>query len=57
MCRHGYQVDDFCMDFFDTAREATPAIQRHRWDKVPTNGHGLHGRRRTTLGGSHVYYR
>ena len=56
MCRHGYPVDDFCMDIFDTAREAAPAIQRHPWDKV-TDGHGLLGRRRKRLGGSHVHYR
>ena len=37
MCRHGCPVDDFCIDF-KTAREAAPAIQRHRWDKVPTDG-------------------
>ena len=57
MCRHGYLVDGFCMDIFDTAREAAPAIQGRPWDKVLTDGHGLRGRRRKRLGGSHVHYR
>jgi hypothetical protein len=57
MCRHGCPVDDFCMDILNTAREAAPASQRHPWDKVLTDGHGLRGRRRKTWGGSHVQYR
>jgi hypothetical protein len=57
MCRHGCPVDDFCMDIFETAREAAPAIQRHPWDKVLTDGHALLGCSRKRLGGSHVQYR
>jgi hypothetical protein len=57
MCRHGCPADYFCMVIFDTAREAAPEIQRHPWDKVLTDGHGLRGRRRKRLGGSHVHYR
>ena len=43
--------------YLHTAREAAPAIQRHPWDKVLADGHGLQGRRRKKLGGSHVHYR
>ena len=41
MCRHGRPVDDFCIDIFETAREAVPATQRHPSDKVPTDGPGM----------------
>jgi hypothetical protein len=57
MRRHGCPADHFCMDIFDTAREAVPAIQRHPRDEVLTDGHGLQARRRKRLGGSHVHCR
>ena len=57
MCRDGCPVHHICMHIFDTAREAAPAIQRHRWDKVPTDGLGLRDSKRKGLGGNHVHYR
>jgi hypothetical protein len=57
MCRDGCPVHRFCMEIFDTAGDAAPAIQRHPWDMVLTDGHGLQRRRRKRLGGSHVHYR
>jgi hypothetical protein len=57
MRRRGCPADHFCMDIFDTAREAVPAIQRHPRDEVLTDGHGLQARRRKRLGGSHVHCR
>jgi hypothetical protein len=57
MRRRGYPADDLGVDIFDTAREAAPTIQRHRWDMTLTDNHGLPGRRRRGLGGSHVHYR
>jgi hypothetical protein len=57
MCRDGCPVHDFCMDIFDTAREAAPAIQRHRWDKCQQMVTGCRDAGEKGLGGSHVHYR
>ena len=39
MCRHGCPVDDFCIDIFDTAREAAPTmscqvVSENDWEAV-----------------------
>jgi hypothetical protein len=49
MCREGSPVDHSCMVMFNTAGEATRAIQRHLCDNVLTDGRGLQGRRRKRL--------
>jgi hypothetical protein len=57
MCRDGCPVHHFGMHIFDTAREAAPAIQQHRWAKALTGGLGLRHSKRKGLGDNHVHYR
>jgi hypothetical protein len=57
MYRDGCPGHHFCMQIFDIAREVTPAIQRHPWDKVPGDGLRLQESKRKGLGGNHVHCR
>jgi hypothetical protein len=57
MCRDGCPVHHICMQIFNTAREAAPAIQWHPWDKVPADGLRLRESKRKGLGDNHVHCR